>query len=117
MVQRIISVTDCSSLYRIRTPSHSGNCSHRYLFTHDNAYTSWMGPCLFSEFDETASDELDEDDGNVIGAWVCVLVVYVQTLYVLENLSTPELMKNRKRPAESPPSKAAKTMKLGSDML
>ena len=76
-----------------------------------------MGPCLFSEFDETASDELDEDDGNVIGAWVCVLVVYVQTLYVLENLSTPELMKNRKRPAESPPSKAAKTMKLGSDML
>lgn len=46
---------------------------------------------VHTEFDETASDELDEEDVS---------------------LSTPELMKNRKRPAESPPSKAAKTMKL-----
>lgn len=75
-------VTDCSARYRIRTPAHSGNCSHRYLFTTNNAYPSWMGPCLFSEFDETASDDLDEDDGNVIGTCVYMLIVYVQTLHV-----------------------------------
>lgn len=46
-----------------------------------------------------------------------MLIVYTQTLHLLESLSSPELMKNRKRPAESPPIKAAKTMKLGSDML
>lgn len=69
-------VMDCCALCRIGTPAYSGDCSHRYLVTPDNAYPSWMGPCLFSEFDENASDELDEDGNDEKVPCVCSHCVY-----------------------------------------
>lgn len=102
--------------HRIGTPAHSGQCSHRYLYIScitDNIIRVCL--CLFSEFDENASDDLDEEDGNHS------TLEDSPTVCADTNLSPPEtsleLMKNRKRPAESPPSKAAKSMKLGSYII